>query len=179
MLEGVEERDVQEVCDDRSRRRAAPGTYRDVILSGPLEDVPDDQEVRGEAELADDALLVLQSLVRLLVPAAVLALKSLLEQCVKEGLRVTTPLGFEDGDVILVGVAIFLLVAELDVEVDLFSDMNCLGDGVWEIAEDVCHLSASPKEQGVRIELEAVLLGLLGASVDTEEHVLRLTVLMS
>ena len=107
------------------------------------------------------------------------AAEALLEQRVKEGLGVPAVFRFKDGDVVLVRVSVLLLVAELNVEVDLIRDVHGLRDGLWEVTEDVRHLGARPEEQGVRVELEAVLLGLLGASVDTEEHVLRLTVLMS
>ena len=67
MFEGVDQGDVEEIRDDGAGRRAATGADRNVVLSRPLDEVPDDQEVGGEPELTDDPLLHLQTLTGRLV----------------------------------------------------------------------------------------------------------------
>ena len=53
------------VGDDRAGRRAAAGADRDAVLLGVADEVPDDQEVGGEAHLLDHPELELEPLDRL------------------------------------------------------------------------------------------------------------------
>ena len=61
----VEVGDVERVGDDRARRRAAARADRDAVLLGVADEVPDDQEVGGEAHLLDHPELELEPLDRL------------------------------------------------------------------------------------------------------------------
>ena len=63
--ERVEVGDLEHVGDDRARRRAAAGADGDAVLLGVADEVPDDQEVGGEAHLLDHAELELHPLDRL------------------------------------------------------------------------------------------------------------------
>ena len=62
VLQGVDVRDLEAVGDERPRARAAPGTHRDAILLGVVDEVPHDEEVAGEAHGGDDGKLELQAL---------------------------------------------------------------------------------------------------------------------
>ncbi len=62
--ERVEIGDLQAVGDDRAGRRAAPRTDRDAVLLRVADEVPDDQEVGGEAHLLDHPELELKPLDR-------------------------------------------------------------------------------------------------------------------
>ena len=59
VLQRAQPRDVEQVRDDRAGRRTPARPHGDAAVAGPLEEVPDDQEVRDEAEVPDDLLLVL------------------------------------------------------------------------------------------------------------------------
>ncbi len=54
--------DRQRVGDDRAGRRATARADRDAVVLGPVDEVPDDQEVGVEAHLVDDAELHLHAL---------------------------------------------------------------------------------------------------------------------
>ena len=58
----VEVGDAQAVGDQRARRRAAAGPDADAVLAGEADEVPDDQEVVGEAHLLDRPQLELEPL---------------------------------------------------------------------------------------------------------------------
>ena len=58
----VEIGDRQRPCDHGTGTRAAPGTHRNVLPSGPLDEIRHDQEVAGESHLDDDAEFILQAL---------------------------------------------------------------------------------------------------------------------
>ena len=62
VLERVERRDVHGVGDDGTRRRATARADADAVVLGPLHVLRHDQEVRGEALVADDLVLVLEAL---------------------------------------------------------------------------------------------------------------------
>ena len=55
---GIDVRDPQTVGDERARRRAPPRTDGDPGLPRVVDEVPDHQEVAGEAHLLDDGQLV-------------------------------------------------------------------------------------------------------------------------
>ena len=63
--ERVEVGDVERVGDDRAGRRAAARADGDAVLLGVADEVPDDQEVGGEAHLLDHPELELEPLDRL------------------------------------------------------------------------------------------------------------------
>ena len=62
--ERVEVGDLEHVGDDRAGRRAAPGADGDPVLLRVVDEVPDDQEVGGEAHLLDHPELELHPLDR-------------------------------------------------------------------------------------------------------------------
>src|SRR5581483_6787473 len=57
--------DVQAVGGQRAGRRAPAGTDADAVLAREADEVPDDQEVVGEAHLADGLQLELEALAQL------------------------------------------------------------------------------------------------------------------
>ena len=64
--QGVDLRDPERPRDDRAGGAAAAGADGDPFLPGVADEVGDDQEVRGETHLLDDADLVLQAVAVLL-----------------------------------------------------------------------------------------------------------------
>ena len=60
-LDGVEAGDVQDVRHDRTGCRATPRTDRNVVVACVLDEIPYDQEVRGEAHRANDAEFVVEA----------------------------------------------------------------------------------------------------------------------
>ena len=69
VLQRVEVRYLQRVGDDGAGRRAAPGPDGDLPVLGVLDEVPDDEEVVGEAHLPDGLELELEAPADLLRPA--------------------------------------------------------------------------------------------------------------
>ena len=53
IAQGIDVGDAQRPGHHRARARAASGTYRDVVVLGPVDEVGNDQEVAGEAHLHD------------------------------------------------------------------------------------------------------------------------------
>src|SRR5215204_2612877 len=147
VLQGVDVGDLQAVGDERAGGRAAARADGDVPVLGELDEVPDDEEVAGEAHLLDgrdlgrDALLVLgeavlelavrehpvpEGLAPLLVPVA----HHLLEVLVDAHLAELTRDGV-DGELVL---------AERELEVAHLRDLDGAGDGVGDVPEDLGHL---------------------------------------
>ena len=58
--ERIDVGDAQRVGDHRAGRRAAARAHRDVVLAGVADEVPDHQEVAGEAHLVDHLDLVVE-----------------------------------------------------------------------------------------------------------------------
>jgi hypothetical protein len=63
--ERVEVGDAQQVGGDAAGARAAPRANRDAVLLGPVDEIPDDQEIIGVAGLLDDGELVIHPLAEL------------------------------------------------------------------------------------------------------------------
>ena len=63
--ERVEVGDAEQVGDDAAGAGAAPGADGDALLLGPVDEVPDDQEIVGVAGLVDDRELVVDPLAEL------------------------------------------------------------------------------------------------------------------
>ena len=62
--------------DHRADRRTAAGTDRNIVVARVLDEVPDDEKVRSEAHLGDDAELVLEPLAQRRVVRGALARRS-------------------------------------------------------------------------------------------------------
>jgi hypothetical protein len=62
VLERIDVRDAQAVGDDGAGARAAARPHGDAVLLGPVDEVPDDEEVARELHLDDDAELVFRAL---------------------------------------------------------------------------------------------------------------------
>ena len=105
-----------------------PGPTGNVVVARPLDQVPDDQEVRHEAEFADDRLLVLEALDRRLVVVAVELDPPLLEQPIEESVRRLARVADELRHVVL---------TEREVDVDLLGDVHRRGHRLGQVAEHV------------------------------------------
>ncbi len=166
----IDLRDAEQVGHDRSRRRSAPRSDGDAVRPRPTHEIPHDEEVRDEAQFADDALFVVEARARGLVSVRIQARESFLEQSIEDLVRRFGRVRREDRQPVL---------AELDLEVHLLRDVHGRCDATREITEVVRHLRACLEVQAARLEPKPLRVRTLGARVDAQEHVLRLTVLVA
>ena len=99
VLQRIDVAELEDVADQGAAGRAA-GAGRDAVLQGEAHEVPDDEEIAGEAHPADDAQLVLQPVPRRLRRVVAVALaQPLLAQLAQVVLRLLAVGRREDGEV--------------------------------------------------------------------------------
>ena len=171
VLERVEGGDVHRVGHDGAGRRSSARPHADAVSLGPAHVLLDDQEVVGEALLADDLVLVLKALLDVLAAdgelAPVLAVAlgqprlALLAEALLRGLA-----GVEVRELGEVHVRPVELVAAL------IGHLERVVDDLRAPREELAHLLfALEVELGARHAL-AVLVVELGGGADAGEHVL-------
>jgi hypothetical protein len=77
VFERVDVGDPEDVANDRSRRRTPPRTHRNVFISSRLDQIGNDEEVRGEAHLVDEVELIADAVFVLLGGVGIAAEKAL------------------------------------------------------------------------------------------------------
>ena len=175
-LDRVEIGDAQAVRDHRADRRAAAGADRDVAVTGVLDEVPHDQEIRREPHRVDDAEFVFHPLAQggvgrrafdpvareqpLLADAAEIVL----------GGRLLGRFGL--GHRIVGQVEHFVR----DLDVDALDDLERVVARLRDVGEQLAHLFRRLHVELVGEELHParVLHGL--PSADAEQHVVGLRV---
>ena len=171
VLERVERGDVHRVGHDGARRRASPGADADAVPLGPAHVLLDDQEVVGEALLADDLVLVLKALAHVLAAdrelapvvavAAGEALLALLAEALLRGLP-----GLEVRELGEVH------VRPVELVVALLGDLERVVDDLGRPREELAHLIlALEVELGARHAL-AVLVVQARGGADAGQDVL-------
>ena len=166
----VDVRDLERVGDERSRRRAAPGPDADPLALGEGDEVPDDQEVVGEAHLLDRPKLEAQALLELGRDAVVALPEALLAELdeVVEGVApVRGRVGRQEDP------------PELHRHVAALGDLERAADGVRIVGEVGRHLLGRLEEELVGVEAPVVRVRERVARLDAEERLVRARVLVA
>ena len=160
--------DRVEVCDlegigHGAARCATPtGAYPDAPLPGVPDEVPGDEEVRGEAHVADDLQLVSQPLddrvgQRVAPPFP----GSLESQVLEVGIVVPEPVGQRE--------VRQLRLAELDLDIAALSDPEGVVAGRRNIAEEAAHLAGRLDVVLGAVEPKALFVAHERACLDAQE----------
>jgi hypothetical protein len=162
VLQRVYVAQLQDVADQRPAGRAA-GAARDALLHREAHEVPDDQEVAGEAHPADDAQLVLQPVAHRLGRRLAVALAQAgLAQLPQVRLRGLLRRRREDGEVALL---------EVQFDVAAVGDLLAAAHGLAVLGEEAVHLLRRPDVELVAAVAQPALVGAGLACVDAQEHV--------
>ena len=160
----IEVGDLQAVRDERAGRRSAPRADGDAVLLGEPHEVPDDQEVVGEAHLADRLELELEPRPDRVVDVRVAAGEPLLAEAAEHA----------------EAVALGLVEAREPQRSELELDVAALGDldrrreqVVAPARHQRLHLGRGLEVELVRLETEPVLVGEERVRLDAEERVVR------
>ena len=152
------------------------------MLAGPVDEVPDDEEVIDEARFADDAELKIEAFDERLAEngIGVFFRRSVVEAVAApqagdtEIFEVARAVGL-GGDLDGKGVFGITLAAlrKRDGEVAHLGDELGVGDGFGDLDEEFFHLGAGLQVKFLAGELHALLLLDLGAGLDAEHRVVR------
>ena len=168
--ERIDVGDAHRVGDERAGRGAAPGADRDAVVLRVFDEVPDHEEVAGEAHGLDDVDLALEAVLVLL--RLVLARGGALEAPLQAGAH---DLFEVRGEVLPLRHREVREVMAGDVErgVDALGDPHRVVDGLGVLREDPPHLLGALHVEVVGVELHPLLVaeGLAGA--DAEEDFVR------
>ena len=166
---------VQGVADQRAHARAA-GRRLDAAGAGEADEIPDDEEVVGEAQLVDDLQLALQprhhlGRERALGAALGVAGIALVEPFQAQLPQVAGRGGVfrqaEDGEVPL---------AQLQLDVDAVGDLLAAAEGLLLAGKGGVHLLGAAEVELVALHLHAVGIAAELAGVHAQQHVLGLGV---
>ncbi len=163
VLDGVEVDDAQAVGHAAAGGRAPPGTDPDALLAGVVDEVPDHEEVGGQAHAVDDAQLVVDPLHDVARHRGPVAAAGALEG---EGAQV-----FAVGDArrqVEVGQ---LGLAELDLDVDPLGDGQGVVAGLGGLGEQRAHLGRRLQVVLVAVELEPLGVVDLGPGLHAQQGV--------
>ena len=156
------------VRDERAGGRAAAGADADAVRLREVDEVPDDQEVVGEAHLADRLQLELQPLAQLGRHLVVAALEPLLAQLDEVLERVAAVRGRELRQQDL---------AELDLDVAALGDLERAPHRVLVAGEVERHLLRRLEVELVRLEAPAIRVLERVARLDAEQRLVRVGIL--
>ena len=171
VAERIEVRDAQTVGDQGAGAGAAARAHRDAVLLGPADEVGDDEEVAGEAHLADDVELALQALpVDLGVDGAELG-QPLLEA--RPGLLAQEFLG---GHAAGNRIGRQAHLAELEGEAGAARYLDGVGQRFRDVGEEARHLLGGAQVLLLRIAANAIGVGQQSAVVDADARFVRLEV---
>ena len=156
--------DLERVGDERAGGRAAARADRDAVLLGEVDEVPDDQEVVGEAHLLDRLQLVLEPLLELggqLVVALLQAFFAELDEIV-ERVAALRHVELRQQDPV-----------ELDLDVAALGDLERAPHRVGLAGEVERHLLRRLEVEVVGLELPVVRVLQRVAGLDAEERLVR------
>ena len=171
----VEVHDAEAVGDAAARGRPAARPHPDLRLARVADEVPDDEEVGGEAHVADDVELVVDPLAHHVVELVAVAAPGALVGQLAQVLR---------GACLVAGAADALGHRELGQAglAQLELDVGPLGDEQRRVArrldlpEEVAHLGSALEVVLVGVEAEAVDVGEQRPGLDAQQRVVRLGV---
>ncbi len=166
----VQVHDLEAVGHAAAGRRPPAGSHPDVRLAGEADQVPHDEEVGGEAHVADDTQLVVEALRHLGGQRGAIALP-----------------GAVVGEVAEIGQSPFLVglaaepvrnrelgqarLPELDLHVGPLRDQQRVVARLGDVAEEVAHLGGRLQVVLGALELEAVGVGEEGTGLHAEQGV--------
>ena len=164
VLDGVDLGDVEAVGGERACGRAAAGADRDAVLLRELDEVPDDQEVVGEAHLLDRLELELEPLLDLRRHVVVALLQAFFAELDEVVERVAA---FRDRELRQPD------LAELDLDVAALGDLERRAERVRVVREVLGHLGRGLEVELVGVELPVVRVLERVAGLDAEERLVR------
>ena len=163
-LDRVEGGDRQAVRHDRSRGAPPSRAGADATFLCVLDQIPHDEEVRGETHFGDDAKFVVNPLALDVVERAVTHPSTLHHKMAQVGIDVV-PLGnieLRQQD-----------LPELDLKIGAFGDPQCVvrGTRILIAGEQVAHLCSGLDVELLGVELEPVLVRLDRPRLDAEQRI--------
>ena len=162
--------DAQAVRDARTRRAPPARTHPDLLRAGEAHEVPDHQEVGGEAHALDHVELVLDAL-----------------EHVQRGALAVTRLGPFEHELAEIAVLVVTLrhgerrqhrVVELDIDVGALGDPERVVARFGELGEQRPHLGGRLDVELLAVELEAVRVALQRAGLHAQQGVVRVGVVL-
>ena len=161
--------DLEAVRDERAGGGAAAGADADAVPLREGDEVPDDEEVVGEAHLADGLQLVLQSFAQSRVDLVVALCEALLAQLdeVVERVAVVGHRVLRQED-----------AAELDLDVAALGDFERAAQRVVVAGEVERHLLRRLEVEVIGVELPVVRVLQRVAGLDAEERLVRARVVV-
>ena len=159
--------DLERVGGERAGGRAAAGADADPVHLGEVDEVPDDQEVVGEAHLLDRLQLELEPLAQLRRHLVVAALEASLAQ-LDEVLERVAAVGSRELRQVD--------VAELDLDRAALGDLERAAHRVLVAGEVERHLLGRLEIELVRVEVPVVRVLERVARLDAEERLVRVGV---
>ena len=160
--------DLEAVGDQRAGGRAAARSDADALALGEPDEVPRDEEVVGEAHLADRRQLEGEAIAQVLRGGWVAPREALLAQArqVHERVLVVRHLELREAD-----------RAEFQLNVAALRDLQRRRQQIASVGlEDALHLVGRLEEELLVGELEALLVGQHVAGLDTEQHLMRVSI---
>ncbi len=166
----IDVRDLERVGGDGSRGRSSPRADLNPVLPGEADEVPDDQEVVGEAHLLDRLQLELDALLELRRDGSVPLLHAFLAQLdeVVEGVAVVGRRERREPD-----------LAQLQLDVQPLGDLEARAECVRVVREVLGHLGRGLEVELVRVELPVIRVLERVAGLDAEERLVGPRVLVA
>ena len=167
VLDRVDVGDLERVRGERAGGRAAAGADADPVHLREVDEVPDDQEVVGEAHLADRLQLELEPLAQLRRDLVVAALEPLVAELdeVVEGVAAVRGRELRQQD-----------VAELDLDRAALRDLERAPHRVLVTGEVERHLRRGLEVELVRVEVPVIRVLERVARLDAEQRLVRVGV---
>ena len=178
VLDRVEVGDPQGEGDQRAGTRAAPRPHRDAVALGPGDEIGHDQEVAGEAHLADDPQLQFQAFI---VDAAALGLVGQVPQqtALEAALQARPRLGMEelvDGHARRHRKLGQVVLAQGQLQVAALGDLHRVLQGLGAVGEQLDHLLRGAQVLLLAVVARAARVVQGAASVDADPHLVCLEV---
>ena len=170
VLDRVDVDDAQAVRDARTGRAPPPRPDADAARLGVAHEVPDHEEVRGEAHRLHDVELVLDALDHVRRGRGAVALARALHRELAQVRVLVVAFGDRERRQDR--------LAELDLDVGALRDQQRVVARVGELAEQVAHLGRRLDVEVVAVELEALGIRLERAGLHAEERVVGLGVFL-
>ena len=170
MPDRVDVRDLERVGGDGSRGRSSTRADLDAVLLREADEVPDDQEVVGEAHLLDRLQLELEPVLELGRDRPVALLQAFLAELGEVVERVAVVRRRELGEADL---------AELQLDVQPLGDLDAGSQRLRVVGEVGGHLGRGLEIELVGVELPAALVLQRVAGLDAEQRLVSPRVLVA
>ena len=166
----------QGVGDQRPHAGAA-GRRLDALGAGEADEIPDDEEVVGEAELVDHVEFTIQPRHHLGRQLPIDASPRIVGVSLPQPFEAQLPQPVFRGDVLRQGVDGKVPAAKIEVDGHAVGDLLAAAEGLFPAGKRRVHLLRRAKIELVAVHLHPVRVAEELARVDAQEHVLRFGVL--